>query len=361
MTEKNILIIVNSVYQLFTAVHMKTGILNNCCADIIITDIVPDIKDCIPRISECGIFSRIIFAESSSLDKKYITGTNAEISQGYSNKDSILQWILSDEPGNYSEVYFSNFDTLTRMLACKYYDKPCEFIWYEDGFSSYVIDYLRPERAAVNRHAEGGKIRGKVRSVLLYEPRLSVRNDSLKNKPLPKIKIGDSRLKQLLNHIFGYRRERVDADYIFMEQSFRADGIKCNDIELIKLCKNSLSPGSFIVKPHPRNPQNLPFEQGLTRKYPNSSPWELYLLNGEALNKTVITVCSNAALTGRIVFGAQTNTIMLYKLFEGKILWQEDELLKTYLDRFLKQTAKSKYYVPQTVYELKNILNYLGG
>ena len=65
----------------------------------------------------------------------------------------------------YVEIYFSNFDPFLRMLACQYYTLPCEFVCYEDGFSSYVIDYLREDRAAINRHPEGQKIRDKVESV----------------------------------------------------------------------------------------------------------------------------------------------------------------------------------------------------
>ena len=52
---------------------------------------------------------------------------------------------------------------------------------------------------------------------------------------------------------------------------------------------------------------------------------------------------------------------MLYPLFEGRVLWKEDELLKEYLEKFRRQFAGRNYYVPQTIYELKSILEYLGG
>ena len=55
----------------------------------------------------------------------------------------------------------------------------------------------------------------------------------------------------------------------------------------------------------------------------------------------MITVCSNAALTGRIVFGSDMNTVMLYQLFEGRILWKEDEILKRYLRTFRREFAGS--------------------
>ena len=79
------------------------------------------------------------------------------------------------------------------------------------------------------------------------------------------------------------------------------------------------------------------------------------------MERTIITVCSNAALTGRLVFGMDMNTVMLYPLFQGKVLWQEDAVLKRYLRTFHRQFAGKNYYVPQTVYELRHILSYLGG
>lgn len=273
-----------------------------------------------------------------------------------------MRWFLDEELGSYAEVYFANFDIFLRMLACLFYKRECEFICYEDGFSTYVIDFLREERALINRHPQGGKIREKVRKVLLYEPRLAMRMDALENQELPKIKREDQELKELLNYVFDYKSPRQEADFIFLEQSFRAEGISTNDAELMRECQKVVGSGRFVVKPHPRNSENLPSLLGLTRKYPVDVPWELFLLNENPENKiTVLTVCSNAALTGRIVFGMDVDTVMLYPLFEGRVLWKEDPILFRYLRRFRIQFAGRHYYVPETIYELRSILKYLGG
>ena len=361
MFNNRVLIVVNSIYQLLSAVHLKKTILDERAADLIVTDITPRAKEYLSRLEQTRLFDRCIFAATRDFNKKYAVGKPEEISEGFSNIDAILRWSLSDELSDYSEICFSNFDTFVRMLACKYYDAPCCFTWYEDGFSSYVIDYLRENRAAVNRHPEGRKIRDKVTQVLLYEPQLAMRNDGLANKPMPKISREDQALKELLNFIFDYKPSSQSADVIFLEQSFRAEGLKNNDIDLMRECQQAAGPGRFVVKPHPRNPENLPFQLGLTRKYESDAPWELFLLNEDPARKTIVTVCSNAALTGRIVFGLDINTVMLYRLFHGKVLWQEDEVLKRYLQKFRRQFAGENYYVPETVYELRNTLRYLGG
>ena len=355
------LFVVNSVYQLITSVHIKLSLLKDKTADIIVTDIVPEFSEYLPRIKMTGVFDRVMSANVKQIDRKYLTGSVSEISEGFKNSPSILRMALSDELIGYNEVYFSNFDVFARMLACRYYFNDCEFICYEDGFSTYVIDYLRAERMPANRHPDASKIKDKVKKALLYEPGLAMRGDSIANFAIPKINRDDIRLRETLNYIFDYKPSENEADFIFLEQSFRAEGIKTNDLELIRECRDIAGASNFTVKPHPRNVQNVPMLLGLTGKYRDSTPWEIYLLNNQNSGKTVITVCSNAALTGKIVFGDDINTVMLYNLFSGKVLWQEDEVLRRYLNRFYAEFAGENYYVPKTVYELRCILRYLGG
>lgn len=296
------------------------------------------------------------------LNRVYATENEKQLSEVFSQIQRRMLWILDEELGEYMYIYFANYDIFLRMLACLFYDSECEFICYEDGFSTYIIDYLRKDRAAINRHPEGGKIRNKVKKVLLYEPRLAMRGDGLTNLSLPKIKPDDQQTKEVLNHVFDYHRPKEHAEFLFLEQSFREEGIQTNDIELMRECQTCVGTGRFFVKPHPRNRENVPLTLGLTRKYTCDVPWELFLLNEYSRERfTVLTVCSNAALTSRIVFGMDLNTVMLYPLFHGKILWKEDEILLQYLKRFRIQFAGKNYYVPQTIYELRRILGYLGG
>ena len=361
MLNNKVLLVVKSVYQLFTAVHMKRSILAEKEADLLVTDITAVLHTYIPRLKETGLFAQVIFGKTKEWNQKYAAAKGDTLDEGFQNASHTLRWMLNEELADYSEVYFSNFDPFIRMLACQFDRPSCEFIWYEDGFSTYVIDYLREDRAPINRHPAGGKIREKVRRVLLYEPHLALRGDHLINQALPKVDRNDQELKLLLNYIFDYQKPEERMDFIFLEQSFRAEGIQTNDLALMRLCQQAVGPGRFLVKPHPRNPENVPFQLGLTRKYPTEAPWELFLFNENPEHCTTITVCSNAALTSRIVFGMDVNTVMLYRLFEGKVLWKEDAILKQYLRKFRRQFAGNNYYVPQTVYELQDILTYLGG
>ena len=361
MREKKALFLANSVYQLFTAIHMARNLLDGGRADLMVTDVTPGLPDYAPRLRKTGLFDRVIVGRTGELNRKYAAGKDEELTRGYAQFGSALRWMLNEPLDSYTQVYFSNFDPFTRMLACYFYEAPCEFLWYEDGFSSYVIDYLREDRAPVNRHPDGRKIGDKVKCVLLYEPRLAMRGDRLINRPLPKVSREDEPLRAILNFVFDYRRPERNPRFIFLEQSFRAEGLKNNDLALMNECQQAAGAGRFVVKPHPRNPENVPFQLGLTRKYAGNAPWELLLLNEPAEDKVLLTVCSNAALTGRLVFGADIPTVMLYRLFDGRVLWKEDAVLQKYLETFRREFAGKNYYVPKTIYELRNILHYLGG
>lgn len=208
MLNNKVLLVVNSVYQLFTAVHMKRSILAEKEADLLVTDITAVLHTYIPRLKETGLFAQVIFGKTKEWNQKYAAAKGDTLDEGFQNASHTLRWMLNEELADYSEVYFSNFDPFIRMLACQFDRPSCEFIWYEDGFSTYVIDYLREDRAPINRHPAGGKIREKVRRVLLYEPHLALRGDHLINQALPKVDRNDQELKLLLNYIFDYQSPR---------------------------------------------------------------------------------------------------------------------------------------------------------
>ena len=171
MPNNPVLILANSVYQLLTAVHMKTSLLCEKTADLLVTDITPSLQDCLPRLKEAGIFRRVLYGKTRELGQTYGAAKEDKLAEAFAEIPRIFRWALDEELDSYAEVYFSNFDIFLRMLASTS-GRECLFFCYEDGFSSYVIDFLREGRAPVNRHPQGNCIREKLRGFLLYEPGL---------------------------------------------------------------------------------------------------------------------------------------------------------------------------------------------
>lgn len=156
MLNNKVLLVVNSVYQLFTAVHMKRSILAKKEADLLVTDVTSVLHTYIPRLKETGLFAQVIFGKTKEWNQKYAAAKGGTLDEGFQNASHTLRWMLNEELADYSEVYFSNFDPFIRMLACQFDRPSCEFIWYEDGFSTYVIDYLRG-RPRADQPPSGGK------------------------------------------------------------------------------------------------------------------------------------------------------------------------------------------------------------
>ncbi len=354
------LYLVNSVYHLLTAVNLRLRGPGE--ADLVLTDVTPGLLELAPRLRETGLFSRVIPARTAELGGRFPMNREEAVDRCFQQGESLLRWALGEElEPSYAQVFYPNFDWLCRLLACRYYRDPCPFYWMEDGFSSYVIDFLRPDRAAVNRHPEGGRLGEKTEAALLYEPGLAMRGDRLKNLPLPKLSRRDGELREALNFVFSYRPPRDLPPFLFLEQSFRAEGISGNDLELMEECQRAVGAENFGVKPHPRNGENRPLALGLTPKLDLAAPWELFLLNEPPGRQVVLTVCSNAALSARLCLGLDESTVLLYKLYTGRVLWKENHILARYLEVFRRQFAGRNTFVPETVYELRSVLKVLGG
>ena len=140
------LVLVNSVYHLMTAVQLGHLAPPGETADLVVTDITPGLQDLVPRLRETGLFTRVIPAQAAELSARYPMNNPEAVAQCFSQGGALLRWAFGEEaPGEYAQVLFPNFDWLARLLACRY---SCPFYWMEDGFSSYVIDFARPDRAA---------------------------------------------------------------------------------------------------------------------------------------------------------------------------------------------------------------------
>ena len=130
----NVLLVANSVYQLFTAIHMRTTILSQGEAELILTDVTPGLPECRERLAGTGLFHRILLGETARWCKQYAGAKGAALDAAFQDPPSTLHWLLSDELGRYTAVYFANFDPFARLLACWFSQESCRFFCYEDGF-----------------------------------------------------------------------------------------------------------------------------------------------------------------------------------------------------------------------------------
>ena len=221
MGREKALFVVNSVYQLLTAVHLRRCLPEGWEGELLLTDLLTEHQALACRGEETGVFSRVLLGKARELQGRCHLNRPQELEEVFGEGEKALLAAVEGELGDYSQVYFANCDALTRLLACRYYHSPTQFFWFEDGFSSYVIDYLREDRAAANRHREGRKLRDKLHAALLYRPDYALRGDGVRNLPLPPLPAGDLALLEILDHLFQYRPLDIPEDVVFLEQSFQ--------------------------------------------------------------------------------------------------------------------------------------------
>ena len=91
------LIVVNSTYQLLTAVNIKYKLLKERETDILLTDVTIQLKDYIGNLKETGVFSKVIYGKTFEMNQKYSSGNEPEISECFQKIDSLFRWNLSEK------------------------------------------------------------------------------------------------------------------------------------------------------------------------------------------------------------------------------------------------------------------------
>ena len=83
MLNNKVLLVVNSVYQLFTAVHMKRSILAKKEADLLVTDVTSVLHTYIPRLKETGLFAQVIFGKTKEWNQKYAAAKGGTLDEAF--------------------------------------------------------------------------------------------------------------------------------------------------------------------------------------------------------------------------------------------------------------------------------------
>ena len=74
MLSNRVLIVVNSVYQLITAIHMKRTILAQRNADLLLTDMLPNGEAYLPHLQEIRLFDRLFLPEPGNGFRNVLQG-----------------------------------------------------------------------------------------------------------------------------------------------------------------------------------------------------------------------------------------------------------------------------------------------
>ena len=326
------LIICNTVYQLMTALWIIHKKMNDADVDMIVTDHMKDGEIISERINERSKNISCYFVK----DKEY--SYNA-INEG-SFRRRFYRFFPEKElkkfvelHTEYDEIFFANLvDRFVKLIVNAYghmqHEKP-ELILYEDGILTYSKqsrdDYLKSfpyERVSTRGMVSSFlfkdySIREHLKKAIVYRPDLMEWELPIIER-LPNIDLSDTEFIQFLNYIFNAENSlsEYDRKYIFMEESFVADGKEVADVQLVDSIAARVGKDNIMIKVHPRNPVNRFKELGYKTNTNVTIPWEVVCMNIDISKKVLITIGSASILTPAMLLGKNIHAFSLYEVVQ---------------------------------------------
>ena len=355
-----------TVFQLLNAVNLKTTLLKDVKADLVLSK-ATDFSIFVKKLKSMGIFRNIYISNDTPetyFEWRRCTKREQTFMMLYPEK-----YVMLPDLGEvYTDFYIAVADDYNKLY---YYNmvkmgmRPCIHI-FEDGLSTYLIDHLEECKADIFNHNiyKNLSFIKHVSEILPYQPQLHVANTHVcPINAIPKIDYTDDKVKKMYNDIFG-SNSLPKEKYIFLEEAFVWDGISSTDMDLIEFVANAVGKNNIIVKMHPRNNINRFSKEGYKIINNSKIPWEMTIMNSDLEDKVFITVSSTSAFTAGLVFDKPFKTINLFDLMLlGKNVHVRNPKFPEFYKKLLDLYNKDELQVfhPTTMNELKEQLVYLEG
>lgn len=347
--------IINTYYQLITALHMKMNLYPEAVADLVLTDRSSGASAVLERLRSLDVFENVYFARitSDTIWNKIEHGVRILFdNNGFVTKNSDV--VLT----SYDEMYFYNYNYYTCSLFYLLKEKNPDMVChrFEEGFGSYFSYFIgtgpslffQDKAARFFRHPSFLQ----VDNMYFYEPDFVLFHDDCKIRELPKPDRTDFVLRDTVKKIFGASGEgEYDRKYIFFEGPYMRDGVEIDDLELVLHIADVVGPENMMVKLHPRTLVDRFSEYGIKTNQAVGIPWEAVVLDNDFSDCVFLTITSGSVLSPRILFNQQIPTYMLFNCTKVKAPIV-DKNFAAYLERFEKKYGQTGFYIPSSADEL---------
>lgn len=340
--------ICNTPYQIFVSTWLKMTILKNDKVDIIISNHMNNSDKMKENIEKAEIFENVFHVNAKELDSKDYKQNLKSVISPFGQLDKYFS--VSKK---YDVLFSSNIDYLTRLLfhaikndkIDKRANRKLEYYIYEDGIATYSCHYEKAYAfTKKNRRLffwyKQRKIYYDCKGIYLFDKDAIMWHPNTVVLEIPKIDVNNIDFKNTVNLIFDYQNacDVYNKKYIFIEESFFADGYEVNDVEVVQQIARTVGKENIMVKIHPRNPVNRFKDLGYKTNENTHIPWEVIVLNQDMSDKTLLTFASTAVLNPFRLFGQNTKVYSLYKCFEKAPNFLEGALWEA------TEYAYKKYY-----------------
>lgn len=354
-----ILFVCNTLYQIIVASCIRKMFPKHV-AEIILSDHSTANRDICRRFQETGL----IFDKTYYVKTKYLYDYDGSMSKRkrirtLQDKDSVLEMVELDE--KYDMFFCANAEPFTERIVnyVKRRNPNAIINWFEDGISAYDYDKCYfPSKLLITKWKIKRILTGIINLTSIIDNFYVFEPNKMEWKPNAKLKRIDALSQELiseLNVIFNFRDciDKYEEKYIFFEDGASEWNDNTN-LELLEIVASIVGKENIIVKIHPRNPVNKFESKGFKTNKDMSIPWEIITSNIDIENKILITMYSQSVITPDILLGKNGKALVLGKL--NKKFNNIDHTVFDYMEKHYFNENPSRYCVPETIEDMKNIL-----
>lgn len=353
-----------STYQLLNAILIKTTLLNQATADIILTN-ATDFSSVSEKLERTNIFRNIIFSED--IPKTYLDWRGFDQKKQKEITENPKKYILPvDIKEDYTDYYIAVADEYNKIFYYYMLHKgiSTKIHLYEDGINSYILNNVVLCKNDFINHEfyDAYAFDKNIIEHLVHEPSVVVEKvPSINYTEIPKMDTLPNKSMKVLKKIYT-DVTLPKQKYIFLEEAFFEDGIASTDIELLEDIADIIGKENIIVKMHPRNKIDRFSSRGFEVMDNTVIPWEIVLLNSDISEKVFLTISSTAAISAALAFDKEFKAIYMYKVMSlGKNIHVRQPKFTEFMQRAKNHANRSQIQtmVPSSKDELIEDLIYV--
>ena len=377
MKDKRILFRACTVYQLINAINVRVQMLEKDTYADIILSASTDFSVFGENMKKVAIFDNIIYSDDTTHTNRTLRALNSDEKKtifDYPEKYFELIHVNGEQMEfsdffreKYTDFYISVDDEYSMLIY--YYMLQCGIHMnihiFDESKATYVLDIPKRYGAVGFPHDKFGDNQyiKNIKEIILYEPELNLAPEfGPKITKLPKIDVKNLEICNIYKTIFGYN-DVPEEQFIYFEGPFFWDEFVMNDLDVLEEFANIVGKENIIVKMHPRDKIDRYTCRGYKVMENSIIPWEITTMLCDLSQKVLVTITSNAVMTGDFVFNKRNKIIQLDKMLS---IGQQAEALKRF-DMFDKKFMEyfngieQHYYRPESLDEVKEIIIYLKG
>ncbi len=354
-----------SPLHILTAIAIKQTYFQNQKMKMILLDYSAGSEEMRDKLEQSGQFDSVIYFEGAKIWHRYEEKKNKLFVFSFLMKDARYLRDQGIDIYDISGLIFPYRDPLSTLIAKELFKNKidCTYSYYDDGCAAYANENnVGMESQYPGRMELFFKV-----PIRYYIPHVAYMYSPGEYKHyeyfnIKKIEIPDDRdYLRTINGLFDYV-EYQERSFIFFDQCGNdqtSERYVNTDSSILQLLNESFDKTELYVKKHPKRRGKL-YENDGWAIYPvkQTVPFEISVLNMKNINEvTLMSGCSAACFTPKMLFGYEPRVVFLYKVLSN--MFGEENISK--LDVAVESLRvlykdKKKICVPKSKEELYECL-----